>query len=64
MNLRLLKLIVRPVYVLDDGRTLTERAGEPFALAEPEIAAFPETWAAKFAALAAEVEGGPDADVD
>lgn len=32
MRLRLLKVIVQPVFVLDDGETLTEQVADPFTV--------------------------------
>ena len=60
-RLRLLKMIVQPVYVLDDGETLTERPGEPFALPPSEVATFPDVWAERFAALREQVEAEAEA---
>lgn len=32
MRLRLLKVVVQPVFVLDDGDTLTEQVADPFTV--------------------------------
>lgn len=48
-QLRLLKVIVQPIFVEDDGETLTERPGETVSLAPAEVDHFP-------AALRAQIE--------
>ena len=57
-RLRLLKLIVQPVYVLDDGDSLVEQTSQPLVLTEAEVARFPEWWAERFEEFRARVEGG------
>lgn len=55
-QIRLLKMIIQPVFVMDDGTTLEEQPGEPFTIREADIATFPETWAASFAQLREQME--------
>jgi hypothetical protein len=43
MSLRLLKLVIRPVFVEDDGGTLTERVVNPIEVSATEWPQFPET---------------------
>ena len=55
-RLRLLKIDMRPVFVLDDGETLTEQAGEPFTVQAASITTFSEDWSAEMLRLQAEHE--------
>lgn len=43
MKLRLLKVIVQPVFVVDDGETLTEQATEPVVVAAKDWPDYPKT---------------------
>ncbi len=55
--LRLLKVIVQPVFVLDDGETLTEHVAEPVVVPAADWPTYPMTgYAEAFAALQAQVE--------
>jgi hypothetical protein len=57
-KLRLLKVIVQPVFVVDDGETLTERITEPVVVPASEWPTYPtEGFARGFEALRKEVEG-------
>lgn len=57
-KLRLLKVIVQPVFVLDDGEHLVEQAAEPVAVAPAQWPAYPTTeFAEAFEGLRAQVEG-------
>ena len=57
-KLRLVKLVVQPLFVIDDGENLEEYPGQVFDLRPRDIDAFPEKWAADFAALRRQVETG------
>lgn len=51
-KLRLLKVIVQPVFVLDDGESLTEQVAEPVAVPPSEWPTYPtEGFARGVAAL-------------
>jgi hypothetical protein len=43
MRLRLVKVIVQPVFVLDDGETLAERATEPVTVSPADWPTYPTT---------------------
>lgn len=49
-KLRLLKVIVQPILVEDDGETLVERPGETVALSPAELDGFPATLRAQIEA--------------
>lgn len=56
-TLRLLKVIVQPVFVLDDGLTLTEHVAEPVVVTATEWPSYPTTgFAEAFEVLRAQVE--------
>ena len=56
-TLRLLKVIVQPIFVLDDGETLTEQAAQPLEVSAGEWPSFPTgRFAESFDALRREVE--------
>jgi hypothetical protein len=58
MKLRLLKVIVQPVFALDDGETLTEQPGEPVVVSPAEWPSFAtERFAQGFEVLRQQVEG-------
>lgn len=40
-RLRLVKLVVTPVFVLDDGESLREQVGQQFNVAPGDLAGFP-----------------------
>jgi hypothetical protein len=64
-KLRLLKVVVQPVFVIDDGEHLTEQPAEPKAIASSEWAAYVADggiFDQSVAALAAQVEGPPPDD--
>ena len=42
-KLRLLKVVVQPVFAVDDGHSLTERAAEPVVVPASEWADYPTT---------------------
>lgn len=57
-RLRLLKVIVQPVFVVDDGETLVERIAEPVVVPAEEWPDFPTgRFAEGFEQLSREVEG-------
>lgn len=49
-SMRLLKVIVQPVFVIDDGDNLTEQQGEQFAVTPARLEAFPADLLAQVAA--------------
>ena len=59
-RLRLLRLVVQPTYVLDDGEHLIEQTGEPFVVQPSEVAAFSEKWASDFAELSRRLQADSD----
>lgn len=64
MKLRLLKVIVQPVFVLDDGESLTEQVAQPVEVSPAEWPTFAtERFAASVAELRRQMEGeGASAD--
>jgi hypothetical protein len=57
-KLRLLKVLVQPVFVLDDGNALTELPADPIVVSAEEWPTYPsEGFAQAFATLQAEIEG-------
>ncbi len=61
-KLRLLKVIVQPVFVLDDGETLTEQTGQPVEAPASEWPTFATgTFAEGFVASRQEIEQAADA---
>lgn len=63
-KLRLLKVVVTPVFVLDDGENLHEEVGKQFSVGPNELMTFPEKFIADMdkaqAAIDAQVAGGAD----
>jgi hypothetical protein len=61
-KLRLLKVIVQPVFVVDDGETLTEQPAQPVSVSPAEWPTFATTtFVEGMEALQAEIDGqGPD----
>jgi hypothetical protein len=60
MRLRLLKVIVQPVFVVDDGEFLTEHTAEPVEVPAAEWPTYATTqFAVGFDALRQQVEDGP-----
>lgn len=60
MKLRLLKVIVQPVFVLDDGETLTEQAGQPVEVSAADWPTFANgPFAEGFETLRRQIEGSP-----
>jgi hypothetical protein len=56
MKLRLVKVICQPVFVLDDGETLTEHAAEPMVVPASEWPSYATgTFLLQVAALQAEI---------
>ncbi len=56
-TLRLLKVIVQPIFVLDDGEHLTEQAAQPLEVSSEEWPTFPTgRFAESFEALRRQVE--------
>ena len=47
MRVRLLKVVVQPVFVADDGDTLTEQVAEPITVAAAGWQDFADSFAAK-----------------
>lgn len=41
-RLRLVKLLIQPVFVIDDGETLTETAGQPIVVSDADLDGFAE----------------------
>ncbi len=61
-KLRLLKVIVQPVFVLDDGETLIEQAGQPVEVPASEWPTFATgAFAEGFNALRQQIEGAGEA---
>lgn len=58
VKLRLLKIIVQPVFVIDDGASLVEQTPQPITLTPAQIATFPEDFAAGMEQLRQQVEQG------
>lgn len=59
-RLRLLKVVVQPVFVVDDGETLTEQAAQPMEVPAAEWPGFAEgRFAEGFESLRQQVEGDP-----
>lgn len=62
MKLRLLKVIVQPVFALDDGDALTEQPGEPVTVSPAEWPTFAtDRFAQGFEQLRQQVEGPSEA---
>jgi hypothetical protein len=61
-RLRLLKMIVQPIYVIDDGETLVERPGPRVELSAAEVEDFPARYAAGFEELRQQFEGPSEED--
>jgi hypothetical protein len=60
MKLRLLKVMVQPVFVVDDGENLAEHTAETVAVAAADWPTFATTtFAAGFEQLRRQVEGPP-----
>ena len=58
-RLRLLKVIVQPVFVVDDGDTLTEQVAQPVTVPAAEWADYPTgAFARQVEALREQIEGG------
>lgn len=58
MKLRLLKVICQPVFVIDDGESLTEQTAEPVVVSAADWPTYATTaFAAGFEALRQQVEG-------
>lgn len=55
-RLRLLKVIVQPVFVVDDGTFITEQAAEPFSVAAVEWRSFADADGGFDRAIAAAAE--------
>ncbi len=55
MSLRFLKVIVQPVFVEDDGETLTERTAEPATILAADWPSFPAKLEARRIELEAEM---------
>lgn len=63
MKLRLLKVICQPVFVVDDGQSLTEQAAEPVVVSAAEWPGYATgAFAAGFEQLRQQVEGGAHID--
>ena len=59
-RLRLLKVIVQPVFAVDDGEALTETAAEPVVVSPADWPTYPTTgFAEAFTALQAQCDGPP-----
>jgi hypothetical protein len=56
-RLRLVKLVVQPMLVLDDGEHLEELTAQPLIITAAELDAFPERWRALLADQEAELNG-------
>lgn len=57
MRLRLLKVLVQPVFVIDDGESLTEQLGQAVAVGPAEWPGYATgAYATGFEALRAQVE--------
>lgn len=62
-KLRLLKVIVQPVFVIDDGESLAEQPAQPVEVSASEWPTFASgRFAEGFEQLRAQVEGPPTAD--
>lgn len=60
MKLRLLKVLVQPVFVIDDGENLVERSAEPVAVPATEWPSYATgAFLEGFEALRRQVEGPP-----
>lgn len=57
-TLRLLKVIVQPIFILDDGATLTEQVVQAIVVPAAEWDAYPAKFAADVAALQKQLEAG------
>lgn len=61
-RLRLLKVIIQPVFVLDDGESLIEKPADPVTVNPADLDAFPESLRAQVDAYnAAQADGSPAA---
>lgn len=56
-KLRLVKVIVQPILVLDDGKTLTEQTVQPITVPAAEWGAYPEKMAKEIAKSEIELNG-------
>lgn len=58
-KLRLLKVLVQPVFVIDDGETLSEQSAEAIVVSPVDWPTYPtEAFARSFAVLREQIEGG------
>jgi hypothetical protein len=59
-RLRLLKVIVQPIFAVDDGKTLTEAPAEPVEVKAEDWPTYPTTqFVEAFNMLQAQVDTGP-----
>ena len=64
-RLRLLKVIVQPVFVIDDGEMLTEHVAQPMTVSAGDWRDYATgPFLASFEALRQQVEGPPSAHAD
>lgn len=61
-RLRVVKLIVQPVLVVDDGEQLAEVQAQPITLAAADLAEFPARFAAELAQQEAALNADPGGD--
>lgn len=63
MRLRLLKVIVQPVFVVDDGTSLTEHSAQPVTVTAAEWPGYATgPFVEGFEQLCQQVEGAPEGD--
>lgn len=59
-RLRLIKVVVQPSFVVDDGETLQEMHTEPIVVTASDWAAFPERFAESIAEHEARLNAPPE----
>lgn len=59
-RIRVVKLIVQPVVVLDDGEHLSELHADPMTVRPGDLETFPERFAAELARQQEQLDGGDD----
>ena len=59
IRLRLLKVIIQPVFVVDDGESLVEKPSDPVTVNPADLDAFPDSLRAQVDAYNAAAANGP-----